>query len=64
MEGGGLALAGKSTPQRAMRVIYGSVTVSEAPHLHAGPCGARVPAPKVAQVHVVSQLPLQGRVSS
>ena len=41
------------------RVIYGSVTVSNAPHLNAGPYGALVPAPQVAQVHVVSQLPLQ-----
>jgi hypothetical protein len=53
------APAGKATPQRAIRVIYGSVTVSKASHLHADPCGSRVPAPKVAQMHVVSQLPLQ-----
>ena len=53
------ASAGEATPQRAIRVIHGSVPVSRAPHLHAGPCWARVPAPEVAQVHVVSQLPLQ-----
>jgi len=41
------------------RFIHGSVPVSRAPHLHAGPCGARMPALEVAQVHVVSQLPLQ-----
>ena len=41
------------------RVIYGSGAVSKAPHLHAGPYGARVPALEVAQMHVVSQLPLQ-----
>ena len=53
------APAGEATPQRAIRIIYGSVAVSKVPHLHAGPCGARVPALMVAQVHVVSQLPLQ-----
>jgi len=42
-----------------MRVIYGSLPVSKAPHLHAGPYGTRSPALKVAQVHIVSQLPLQ-----
>jgi len=54
-----LGFAGKATPPRAIRAIYGSVAVENAPHLHAGPCEARVPAVKVAQVHVVSQLPLQ-----
>ena len=34
-------LAGEATPQRAIRVIYGSVAASKAPHLHAGPCGSR-----------------------
>ena len=53
------APAGEPAPQRAIRVIYGSVAVSKAPHLHASPYEARVPAPKVAQMHVVSQLPLQ-----
>ena len=52
------APAGEATPQRAIRVIYGSVAASKAPHLHAGPYGSRVPALKVAQMHVVSQLPL------
>ena len=56
------APAGEATPQRAIRVIHGSVPVSRAPHLHAGPCGARVPALEVAQVHVVSQPPCKGRV--
>jgi len=41
------------------RAIYGSVAVEKAPHLHADPCQARVVAIEVAQVHVVSQLPLQ-----
>ena len=50
--------AGEATPQRAIRVIYGSLAASNTPHLHAGPYGSRVPAPKVAQMHVVSQLPL------
>jgi len=53
------APAGEATPQRAIRVIHGSLPVSRAPHLHAGPCGIRVPALEVAQVHAVSQLPLQ-----
>ena len=35
------------------------MAVEKAPHLHADPCQARVPALEVAQVHVVSQLPLQ-----
>jgi len=54
-----LGFAGKATPQRAIRAIYGSVAVEKAPHLHADPCQTRVVAAKVAQVHVVSQLPLQ-----
>jgi len=54
-----LGFAGKATPQRAIRAICGSVAVEKAPHLHADPCQARVPAVEVAQVHVVSQLPLQ-----
>ena len=41
--------AGEATPQRAIRVIYGSVAVGKAPILHAGPYGSRVPAPEVAQ---------------
>ncbi len=53
------APAGRATPQRAIRVIHGSVPVSKAPHLHAGPCGARMPALEIVQVHVVSQPPLQ-----
>ena len=54
-----MGFAGEATPQRAIRAIYGSVAVNKAPHLHAGPSGARVPALKVAQMHVVPQLPLQ-----
>jgi len=54
-----LGVAGKAAPQRAIRAIYGSVAVGKAPHLHADPCQARVPAVDVAQVHVVTQLPLQ-----
>ncbi len=53
------APAGEATPQRAIRIIYGNVAASKAPHLHAGPGGSHVPALKVAQMHVVSQLPLQ-----
>jgi len=41
------------------RAIYGRVAAEKAPHLHADPCQTRVPAVEVAQVHVVSQLPLQ-----
>jgi len=41
------------------RAIYGSVAAEKAPRLHAHPCQARLSAIKVAQVHVVSQLPLQ-----
>jgi len=51
--------AGKAVPQRAIRAIYGSVANEKAPHLHADPCQARVPAAEVAQVHLVEQLPLQ-----
>ncbi len=54
-----MGFAGEATPQRAIRAIHGSVAVEKAPHLHADPCQARVPAVEVAQVHVVSQLPLQ-----
>ena len=54
----GERLAGKATPPRAIRFIYGSAAGSKAPHLHAGHHGAHVPALKVAQMHVVSQLPL------
>jgi hypothetical protein len=54
--------AGAATPQRAIRVIYGRFAAGKAPHLHAGPCGSGVLAPKVAQMHVVSQLPRQGLV--
>ena len=54
-----LGFAGKAAPQRAIHAIYGSVAVEKAPHLHADPCQTRVPAVEVAQVHVVSHLPLQ-----
>jgi len=54
-----LGFAGEATPQRAIRAIYGSVAIENAPHLHADPCQTRMPAVEVAQVHVVSQLPLQ-----
>ena len=54
-----MGFAGKATPQRAIRTIYGSVAAEKAPHLHADPCQARVVAVEVAQVHVVTQLPPQ-----
>jgi len=54
-----LGFAGKATPQRAIRAIYGSVAVEKAPHFHADPCQTRAVAVEVAQVHVVSQLPRQ-----